>query len=703
MKRLYFLVGALLAFTAGYAQTARQIGARVIDAPKQGDVIRKPSARDRAKGGDEELTVFWSEDFSNGLDGQAGNGAWTVGGDQGDLWFHTYPAGLEDGYDPYVALPEEYQDVYGLHIPNWAFGYEITLDSETADNGYMMIDVDRWNSTAVEGDEPGNPTTLSNAAHASLTSPSFSLEGVEYANLSFYQDWRMCCNNYNLTAELSVDGGDTWVIYDLFEYFEAEGNLRITGNAAIDISDVLAGAATLDDCRVRFQWDPGLLGSMSHYYLILDDISIVEIPENDLVIGKTWYNEWFEQVDDVDLVDADYLGDLQYSDHPYYVKEPFNFACEVTNMGTEIQTDVRLVVTINGPSEEGLSETYYSEAITLESGASDTIRIYGIEPEMWVMPEVGEYSIDYEVTQAETEQRPSDNIGASSFFEVNGDEGFGIMGNDRNNISHYPFAGDDFIWANRFVFEDITGITNLAITHVEFVLQTGGSVDTEVGEICFPNVRRGSVLEEESVDNELFRYFGDDELEFTIEEESLTQSGGDLNWVSYLLPEPILVEPNTIYQAELELPAIGDDVVFIGLSDRQETYAGVFYDFSNVSSGPNGWWYDGGNLVPLLRFRLSLISSVDKITYESGIKLTQNYPNPFAETTSIQFQLDATSEVFLEVYDMNGKLVRDERLGMIPANSAQVYEFDAQGLAPGTYTYSIRSNDHRVTRKMTIE
>ncbi len=703
MKRLYFLVGAILAFTAGYAQTARQIGARVIDAPKQGDEIRIPSAQDRAKGGDEELTVFWSEDFSNGLDGQMGNGAWTTGGAQGDLWFHTYPAGLEDGYDPNVALPEEYQDVYGLHIPNWAFGYEITLDSETADNGYMMIDVDRWNSTAVEGDETGNPTTLANAAHASLTSPSFSLEGVEFANLSFYQDWRMCCNDYNLTAELSVDGGDTWVIYDLFDYFEAEGNQRITGNAALDISDVLAGAAALDDCRVRFQWDPGLLGSMSHYYLILDDISIVEIPENDLVIGRTWYNEWFEQVDDVDLVDADYLGDLQYSDHPYYVKEPFNFACEVSNMGTEIQTNVQLMVTINSPLEEVPSETYYSEPISLESGASDTIRAYGIEPEMWAMPDVGAYSIDYEVIQAETEQRPSDNIGTSSFFEVNGDEDFGIMGNDRNNISHYPFAGDDFIWGNRFVFEDITGITNLAITHVEFVLQTGGSVNTEVGEVCFPNVRRGSVLEEESVDNELFRYFGDDELEFTIEEEDLTQAGGDLNWVSYELPEPILVEPNTIYQAELELPAIGDDVMFIGLSDRQETYTGVFYDFSNVSSGPNGWWYDGGNLVPLLRFRVDLISSVDKISYESGIKLTQNYPNPFVRTTSIQFQLDVTGEVFLEVYDISGKLVRDERLGMIPANSAQVYEFDAQGLAPGTYTYSIRSNDHRVTRKMTIE
>ncbi len=536
-----------------------------------------------------------------------------------------------------------------------------------------------------------------------MTSPSFSLEGVEFANLSFYQDWRMCCGGYNLTAELSVDGGDTWVIYDLFQIFEAEGNQRITGNAAINISDALASTSDLSNCRVRFQWDPSFQGGMTHYYWSLDDVSIVSIPQNDLVIGRTWYKEWFEQVNDLDLLDREYLGDLQYSEHPSYVKEPFNFACEVSNVGTDTQTEVQLLVTINSPNEEIPAETFVSDPITLEPGASDTLRAYGIEPDMWATPEFGVYSIDYQVIQAQDEQRPSDNIGSSSFFDVNGDEGFGILGNDNNNISHYPFNGDDIIWANRFVFEDITGITNLVITHVEFVLQTGGNVQTVPGEICFLNVRQGSVLEEESDENEIFRYFGDDELEYVIVEEDLTQSGGDLNWASFELPSPILVEPTTVYQAELEIPPIGDDAVFIGLSDRQETYTGVFYDPNDISPGPNGWWYDGGNLVPLLRFRVNLISSVDQVTYESGIKVTQNFPNPFAETTSIQFQLDVTGETYLEVFDMNGKLVMIEMLGVVPAHSTQVYEFDAQGLAPGTYTYSIRANGERVTRKMTVQ
>ncbi len=117
MKRLYLVEGALLAFTAGYSQTARQIGAPVKDTPNPGDDIRTPTIQDEAKGDGEDLIIYWSEDFSNGLAGEGDNGAWTTGGTQGDLWFHSLPEGVEGGYDSELALPEELQDIYGEQIP----------------------------------------------------------------------------------------------------------------------------------------------------------------------------------------------------------------------------------------------------------------------------------------------------------------------------------------------------------------------------------------------------------------------------------------------------------------------------------------------------------------------------------------------------------------------------------------------------------
>lgn len=705
MKKLLLSIASFLTVAAIYGQEvreSREAGVRINQTMQAGTRNLNKPIHTEAKG-DNELEVFWSEDFSNGLDGEGQNGAWTTGGEQGDLWFYTLPEGVENGYDSEAALPEEYQDVYGLKIPNWAFGYDIALDSETADNGYMMMDADRWNSTAEVGDETGNATTLVNQVHASLTSPAFALTDVENAYLTFHQDWRACCSDFNITAEFSTDDGLSWVIWDLFELYEGSINNPEMGNVALNISEILESAEDLSACRVRFQWNPSMLEGMTHYYLSIDDVAITAIPENDLVAGETWYQNYFEYLDDETFLDKDYLGDLEYLFHPQFVREPFNFACVVTNAGTETQTGVQLVATINSPDDTFVAETFFSDPIIqLEPGESDTLRAYDIMPDMWNAPIGGVYTINYTVSQNENEQRPSDNNGESIQFLVTGIDEEPYQQNHFNVITNYPIEGQDWIYGTRFVFEDITDQEPIVITHVEFVLQSGANVQTQPGEVCYVNVRKGGVLEEESAENEMLRYFGDEELEYAVEAEDITSGNDEVNWISYELPTPILIDPNTIYQAELELPAVGEDVIFIGFSNAQEPYTGVLYDFNNVSGGPQGWFVYGQGIVPMLRFRLNFVSALSTVSYESGLKLTQNYPNPFSSSTNIQFQLDQDGEVRIEIYDITGKLVRQKRLGMIPANSVQVVEIQRANLAPGTYTYQIISGDSRLTRKMMI-
>ncbi len=693
---------ATLLTSAQSNQTAKNSSA---DIPMAQERVQKTKhlKDSEAKGGD-DVIVYWSEDFSNGLDGQSKNGSWTAGGDQADLWFHTYPSDMEDGYDPASAMPEEYQDTYGLFLPNWADDDGVTLESTTAENGCMMIDVDRWNSTATDPEETGSGTTTSNPCNSFIVSPSFDLTGVENAAITFFQDWRSCCNDYSITMDFSTDGGATWLVYDLFELYNGAGNLRVDGLASINISDVLIAAEDLSDCRIKFEWDPILEGSMSHYYLILDDITVASIPDNDLVIGERWSNKWFDELDQ--MPDAEYISYAEYENQPSFVIRPFNFACEVTNAGTQIQTGVQLMVTFNSPDEAVGPEIFYSDPIELESGASDTLRAYDVIPEMWLEVDTGLYEMNFEVIQNEDENSPGDNIGANRFTRISDydlDGSVAIMQNGRNNISHYPFAGEDLIRANRMVFAEIEEQPELVITHVEFILQSGSNVQTQVGEICFVNVRKGSVLEEESDENVMFRYFEDDELEYTVEEESLSGNDYGMNWITYELPAPVLIEPHTVYQGEIEIPAVGEDVIFLGLTNLQETYTSVFYDFNDVSSGPQGWWYDGGGVNPMIRFRLDFATNVPNVSYESGIKLTQNYPNPFDAMTTIQFQLDETSDARLEVYDISGKLVRNELLGIISAMSAQIIQFDRMDLAPGVYTYSIVASNERVTRKMTVK
>ena len=85
--------------------------------------------------------------------------------------------------------------------------------------------------------------------------------------------------------------------------------------------------------------------------------------------------------------------------------------------------------------------------------------------------------------------------------------------------------------------------------------------------------------------------------------------------------------------------------------------------------------------------------------------LKQNYPNPFNPSTRIQFSIPNAAtdsrSVKLEIYDISGKLIRtllNEDL------SAGMYEidFEASGLATGTYFYRLTTDNFTETKKMLL-
>jgi hypothetical protein len=86
--------------------------------------------------------------------------------------------------------------------------------------------------------------------------------------------------------------------------------------------------------------------------------------------------------------------------------------------------------------------------------------------------------------------------------------------------------------------------------------------------------------------------------------------------------------------------------------------------------------------------------------------LSQNWPNPFNPTTSIQFDLLETSEVRLSVYNLRGQLVNTIASGVYQAGSHQVIwnGKDAAGrdAAAGIYLYRLRAGKQNWTRKMTL-
>jgi len=81
--------------------------------------------------------------------------------------------------------------------------------------------------------------------------------------------------------------------------------------------------------------------------------------------------------------------------------------------------------------------------------------------------------------------------------------------------------------------------------------------------------------------------------------------------------------------------------------------------------------------------------------------LAQNYPNPFNPTTTIAFDLPQASDVRVQVFDIEGRLVKELVNGNLPAGHHNV-SFDGSALASGIYFYRLTSPHFTAMSKMAL-
>ena len=81
--------------------------------------------------------------------------------------------------------------------------------------------------------------------------------------------------------------------------------------------------------------------------------------------------------------------------------------------------------------------------------------------------------------------------------------------------------------------------------------------------------------------------------------------------------------------------------------------------------------------------------------------LSQNYPNPFNPSTNIIFDIPKDSDVKIAVFDMLGREVQVLANEFKQAGSYEV-NFDASGMASGTYFYKLTAGSFVSTKKMIL-
>jgi photosystem II stability/assembly factor-like uncharacterized protein len=116
------------------------------------------------------------------------------------------------------------------------------------------------------------------------------------------------------------------------------------------------------------------------------------------------------------------------------------------------------------------------------------------------------------------------------------------------------------------------------------------------------------------------------------------------------------------------------------------------------TSSKNG--YVLGNKGTLLKFGL-LTDAEELPTQPAGFTLEQNYPNPFKESTTIDFFLETPSQVVLEVFSIRGekicKLTNEKK-----SPGKYSVPFNAKDLPTGIYYYRLQTETGTSAMKMTL-
>ena len=82
-------------------------------------------------------------------------------------------------------------------------------------------------------------------------------------------------------------------------------------------------------------------------------------------------------------------------------------------------------------------------------------------------------------------------------------------------------------------------------------------------------------------------------------------------------------------------------------------------------------------------------------------QLSQNYPNPFKDKTTIKYCVPDKMKINLEIFDSNGNKVKTLVDEIKEAGTYKV-ELNAKGLVSGEYLYKLESRDYFETKKMIL-
>jgi len=510
------------------------------------------------------------------------------------------------------------------------------------------------------GNPTANPPTTVNAGGHTLTyNNSIDLNGINAAiefnqfgaRFSEIQAVQISLNNgvswitvgtNNEIPALTSTGGAAYPnpqkrVYNLFPFTEGQ-----------DASNVL----------IRFFWDGAMNGpaiSYVSYGWFIDDVKIVEAPENDLILLNGYH--------------GDIINDFQFSNIPLSQVIPISLSADVRNFGSAQQS---FVVEYDIKRNNQIINSGSFPSILLNS-LEDTLIAHNTN---FTPTETGNYSVDYRVVGGSGEEAtPSDNLGSSNF--VISQFVYSSVGPITRQVS---FSGAEAPFelnrlGNLFnIYNDVT----LHSVNVAFGPGTSpqAAVIVQIWEVAASFTEVGSITIYDLVPS------------------NINLANGS-NYTKIILETPIQLDAGKLYLATIE--SDNPNRVVFQASTGNDDFGVLLYGPFGTGSAV-GWFSGVFDFKPAINLDFENSTSIENINDElSNFSI---FPNPSADLTRIELELQGNSNVSIHVIDINGKIVMQENLGK--QNDRVNYLLNTSILSSGIYNVQVITNNTFSSKRLII-
>ena len=530
------------------------------------------------------------------------------------------------------------------------------IASPTANNGFIIFDSDYYDNNGVQGafgtgmypcphvgDLRTDMIDMSSYSDVTLKMNSYYRTFAGQAFVDFYVN-----GNFNSRVQVHSDIATNDATFT-DQVALVRVPFSVAGNSNVQLSFVFEGTTNV------------INGFSGYYFWMIDDLELMETPSFLLETVDANHGGW-----EVGYATTTGFGiDYTFKPLTQSAANPYMFELKVANAGAKNLNGIKMNVSVNNAIG---SQVFSSSSDTTTLDILDTATY--LANQTYDPATIGVYDISYWAT--------SDSVLSSDTIQMQAVITDSVYGRD--------YGSPDGDWR---VARDCGGLQLLNIFDI-YNNEQVSSASAHIADYSRPGTPVYAVLYEVDTTQSPWAF-----IQLAQTDDYILQAQDIDNWINLAFKPAysIFPGPHAIAVGGYAHPL---DTFGVSTSGDAEVLMSRIQDNGcNLGTQAFGYWYYISN-TPMIRmnFGSTWPSTVSLEKYKN----LRIFPNPAQNSLNIELLDPISEEIVLEIFDIAGKLVLNERI-----ENCQIKTIDVSHMDKGNYMLSLKNKNYSTKTKITIK